>query len=52
MAKTQLEKALEKQAKETQKAAREARIRERASAIVTSQRVVILLAKELIKRYK
>ena len=40
MAKTQLEKALEKQAKETQKAAREARIRERASAIVTSQRVV------------
>lgn len=40
MAKSPLEKALEKQTKEVQKAAREARIRERASAIVTTQSVV------------
>ena len=37
MAKSSLEKAIEKQTKETQKAAREAKIRERASTIVNSQ---------------
>lgn len=40
MTKSPLEKAVEKQTKEVQKAAREARIRERASAIVTTQSAV------------
>ena len=40
MAKTAFEKAVEKQTKEAQKAAREAKIRERASAIVNAQPLV------------
>ena len=40
MAKSALEKAIEKQTKEAQKAARQAQIRERASAIVNSQPLV------------